>query len=71
MAFKWALLTPWEPSDVMWNLGNPLLFATRKQAREYANERFGYIKERKIEKQQKELDALKLMVLKLERENAN
>lgn len=47
MTFRWALLTPWKPFDVMWDNNVPLLFRTRKAARNYATASYGYIKERK------------------------
>ena len=35
-----------ETRQVMFSNGTPLMFKTRRQAREYANERYGYIKTR-------------------------
>lgn len=47
MSFRWGLLTPWEPYQVMWYNENPLLFKTRQDARAWAKEHYGYIKYRK------------------------
>jgi hypothetical protein len=43
MTFRWAVLTPWQPFNVLWNRGEPLLFHTRKEARSWAKENYGYI----------------------------
>lgn len=43
----WGLLTPWGPRAAMWDYGRPLVFLTRKEARLYANKKYGYIRERK------------------------
>lgn len=46
MVFRWGLLTPWKPHQVLWENGYPLVFGTRKRARIWAEERYGYIKDR-------------------------
>lgn len=43
MTLRWALLTPWKPFNVMWHETKPLLFRTRREARQWASHHYGYV----------------------------
>lgn len=42
----WTLRTPWKPNCIMWKNCYPLLFVTKKQAKEYADKEWGYLRKR-------------------------
>lgn len=46
---RWGLLTAWDYDGfrpVLWHQTKPLLFDTRREAREWAEEKYGYVKTR-------------------------